>query len=450
MRLPPGAQPEVAAHPAASKLVAWLEAALAGGARLSEMEAAQLLWAHAQLRHGSPTLVDAVYAQLDGAVVLTRAGTSSGSSSAADDAGSRGGDAAEGSSSGGGPPMRLSGGSAAVMLAYAMVRLQRPHEELLGKVVAALLSDDSGDGGEAARKPAPQQERQAEGPEGGVRRPEREGLGAEKQPRRGISLANLDPRSLCLLVWSLAHLQRCPPRLLTAACARLLRCGLHQCSVQSMTQVLTAMDLVEGGSWDQPLVEAVCAELAGRQHAAQPQRDEPPAGGRRRHQQELAGAAVRPGSPKLQRRLPLQQQGVAPFRLNEIDAAILARCLTLAWQAAVAASPDGATATESRQAMGRALQRHVAESPARRAALRLLLATAQRLAPRLRVHSLSGGRQLRDCGWEAAESWQVPLVPANCMDAATPPAQHAADPLCLLYPLLLQASCMFTRCSLCV
>jgi hypothetical protein len=374
MRLSLEEQPALAAHPATRQLATWLEAA-AATSRLSDVQAAQLLWGHSQLGHGTARLIDAVYAQLSDAEVVcstSRSGSSmnepsSTGSSSSSKIGSRtertsstnstssidsrrSSSSASKDSSSSGSVMQLESMGTAVTLVYAMARLHRPAPTFLASLTAALLAaDDSGSSrrGWSSEQPAWQGQQQ-------------------QQQGAGISLSCCDQRSLCLLLWSLATLGCCPRKLLLRGCAMLRHAGLAELSVRSMTQVLQAQDMA--GSWDQQLVDDVAAELALRWHSSF---DQQPNEGERHHEQHH----YHHQKPSL--------------RLNELDTGILARCLALAWRHAVAASVAGEEAFGNRLATGRVLSRHITASPHRCAAAQLLAASVHDLSPRLSPQGVS-------------------------------------------------------------
>lgn len=387
MRLSLEEQPALAAHPATRQLAAWLEAA-AATSRLSDVQAAQLLWGHSQLGHGTARLVDAVYAQLSDAEVVSstiRSGSSmnepsSTGSSSSSKIGSRtertsstsstssidsrtSSNSSSKDSSSSSSVMQLESMGTAVTLVYAMARLHRPAPTLLASLTAALLAaDDSGSSSWdwSSEQPAWQGQQQQPGP-------------PRQQRGVGISLSCCDQRSLCLLLWSLATLGCCPRKLLLRGCAVLRHAGLAELSVQSMTQVLQAQDMT--GSWDQQLVDDVADELALRWHSSV---DQQPNEGEQHHEQQHR--------QHQQHHYHHQQPSL---RLNELDTSILARCLALAWRHAVAASVAGEEASGNRLATGRALSRHITASPPRRTAARLLAASARDLSPRLSPQGVS-------------------------------------------------------------
>ena len=345
-------------HPAAAALAARLEAE---APRLVDMQTAQLLWAHAHLGHGSPRLVEALFERLASAEVVQAGGGSSGGGGGGGSSGGSGGSSGGGSSTttsststssgtGGPAPLLLASMDAAVMLVYAQAKLRRPVRALLAHLVDALLAAPDDAGGEAA---GGRQSCGSGSNGGGAVGGAAGGTAAAPASPAGMALAACDGRRLSLLLWSLASLGVLPPVLLARGLRALRRGGLYHLSVQSMTHALLAQDLTPrqgaaaaaaaaeapatvaatsaaedmlpppgtlqsldggdstggqaapgpsgrgaGGSWDQPFMDAVAADLATRDRAGR-------------------------------------------LRLNSADLTILARCFALAWQVAVAGGGGG-------------------------------------------------------------------------------------------------------------
>ncbi len=349
--------------------------------------------------------------------------------------------------------------SAATNLLYALAKLGRPPPACVGRLAAVLQAEaeaaeeaaeeaalqlegqaagweplDSAEYEEAAAEAREAREQRSAGVSGSDsdrRQPGGSG-GADSQVLPGISLAACDPRGLCLLLWSLAELEACPPALLRHSMAALCRRrGLGRLSMQSMAHVLLAAQRLaaaagqqgqeeEGGQqpWGAPV-------LSGAQRAQQRWQQ------RFRWDQAFMDAVT----SELARRAKRAQQGQQgqrpprPFNLNEQDCSVLARSFAAAWQEAAAAS-GAATGgsphstvmwyalcchrvaaascllvsllslypcpnvflctTDNRLKLASAVRRHVEASPLRRAALRLLQQRSGELAPRLRVQALSG------------------------------------------------------------
>ena len=282
---------------------------------LDGLQAALLLWAHAQLGHGSPTLLHSLYRRLATASVGPDGGGS-------DD----NGNGRNGSSQGQQGQLQIQGMDAAVMLAYAMAKLERPAPALLDRLVGAMLADSGS--GAASSKDAGGRHTSSSGGGGGGR------VGA------GIALGACSSRDLCLLLWSLSTLRSCPPSLLLRATRLLRQRGLGDLSVQSMGHIMLAQDLA-GQQWDQALVDDVAAELAWRWR--QHQEDQ-------RLWQQLREQHLQQQQPAGQERQQQQLAAQQPQLLNELDCSILARCFALAWQRALAesagtdAQPPGAHA----------------------------------------------------------------------------------------------------------
>ena len=324
------------------------------------LQVSQLLWAHAQLAHASPALLDALFQLLETAEVAP----SSSSSSSSMPAGAGASGAGTLSSQPPPPPLLLSNMSSAVNLCYALAKLGRPPPAGVARLAAALLS--AAEAGErAAEDAALQLEGQVPGwdpldsaeTEEAAEAAALGGSGSTSAAHSssggsagGVSLAACDSRGLCLLVWSLAEMGACPPALLRHATAALRRRGLAGLSMQSMGHALSAAQRLaaapslaqleqpwpaassqrrrqqeERFSWDQAFVDAVAAELAQRWHAEQLGKQ---------HLQQGRRQGGRGQAPPPQQRRPQQQQP----RLNEIDCSILARALAAAWQEAAAAS----------------------------------------------------------------------------------------------------------------
>ncbi|KAI7839792.1 hypothetical protein COHA_006591 [Chlorella ohadii] len=250
-------------HPTVRQLVSVLEPAVLS---FSDLHVSQLLWAHAHLGHASPALVAALYDRLETAEVATAGASSSADSSS----GSSGAGGSSSSSSGPAPaqPLVLSNMSAATNLLYALAKLGRPPPACVGRLAAVLQAEavaaeeaaeeaalqlegqaagweplDSAEYEEAAAEAAEAREQRSAGASGSDsdrRQPGGSG-GADAQGVQGISLAACAPRGLCLLLWSLAELEACPPALLRHSMAALCRRrGLGRLSMQSMAHVLLA------------------------------------------------------------------------------------------------------------------------------------------------------------------------------------------------------------------
>lgn len=442
-RLPPAQQAELRRHPAVLELAAGLEADLAAGPALQDVQAMQLLWAHAHLGHATPALVDALYVRLDGAEVA--APRSGGSAKASSSVSKASDEKTEGGSSRGSgaapPPLRLEGMSSTVNLCYALARLRRPAPALLDRLCAALLA------AEEAEAPTEEEEEallhlemlpgwavgresaaEEEGEAGGEARSGASLSGStRRRPPAGIRLAACDARALCLLAWSLAMLGRLRPTLLRRIVWHVRQWGLAELSLQSICHLLQAQALVSAASpgyrWDQRLADDVSAELVARwsdsssssspaqaQHAAPSQQQQQQQGGwwRQREQAPLQPARPRAG-------------------VNEQDVSTLARCLAASWRQAAASSgtatgaavagrrgtcdagrhccgasgpPPGSPVlhwplspcADNKLKMAAAVQRHLGAAPARRGAADALAAAALQLAPRLSTRALSGAR----------------------------------------------------------
>ena len=315
--LPPAQRDALRGHPSVLRLAASLAGSVG---QLGDVQVSQLLWAHAQLGHATPALLDALYARLATARVLAAgaAGSDGGGSGAAAASGGRDGGSGKPPAA---PPLVVADTRAACTLAWAQAKLRRPQPELLQRLAAALLAATAAAGerrGSAAR-PAAGAATSSSGSSG----------------PGGVSLAACDGRALCLLAWSLSALGACPPALLAAITSRARAApgGLAGLGRHSLCNLLTAHAAVveaQAGAlpWDQRLVDDAAAALAAS--------GAPQGRARAQHAGRQQDAQQRQQQQQQQRR-PRQQQQQAP-QLNEADCSILVRCLAAAWQEAAVAS----------------------------------------------------------------------------------------------------------------
>lgn len=314
--LPAGQRTAVRGHPVAVALSTRLEGV---AAELDELQVPQVLWAHAQLRHGSTALVDRLLSRLAQAEVQ--------------------GPASEGAGAGAGvgrqrrrraaASLRLHNLNALVMLCYAQAKMARPVRQVLSQLTDALLA-------------APDRPAAAVAPEGVAE-------GQRGSPDAVVSdgICALSGRSLCLLLWSLASMGALPPALLLRGTRELRRRGLADLSVHSMCLVITAQELCWQPAGAAPPAAGSAAAAAA--HAAT-------SGGARG---AALGAEQPPGAPQAAAPAPGPAAAVpgcwdqsfmnavaneltqrsrgrrSGFWLNGQDCCTLARGFALAWQASL-------------------------------------------------------------------------------------------------------------------
>lgn len=403
---------------------------------LDDLQAAQVLWAHAQLRHGSNALLDRLYSRLDRAVVPALAGGGASAPSVPAGAGRRWQRRAA-------PPLLLQSLNAVVMLCYAQAKLGRPVRHLLAQLADALLA-------------APDQ------PAGGTVSDNRTGL-----PAASLSdgLGALSGRSLCLLLWSMASMGALPPALLLRGTRELRRRGLADLSVQSMCLVITAQELcLQPASASPPAAGSTAAAAAvaatsGSNAAGSlggcGGQDQPSEQRQSASSPSGSGAAAVPGfwdqdfMDDVAAELADRSRRRSGFWLNSQDCCTLARGCALAWQACLGWGSGGgssgvletplggphaarlatarqtrprpptmapafqcvprvwvrATQTfstscpsrcaENRLMLREEMQRHTRSSPHRRALAQLLTTVARAQAPRLNTRALTCERRRR-------------------------------------------------------
>ncbi|KAL4423640.1 hypothetical protein ABPG77_009227 [Micractinium sp. CCAP 211/92] len=377
--LPAGQRAAVRKHPVAAALTSRLES-FAG--ELDDLQAAQVLWAHAQLRHGSNALLDRLYSRLDRAVVPALAGGGASAPSVPAGAGRRWQRRAA-------PPLRLQSLNAVVMLCYAQAKLGRPVRHLLAQLADALLA-------------APDQ------PAGGTASDNRTGL-----PAASLSdgLGALSGRSLCLLLWSMASMGALPPALLLRGTRELRRRGLADLSVQSMCLVITAQELclqpasaappAAGSTAAAAAVAATSGSNAAGSLVGCGGQDQPSEQRQAASSPSGSGAAAVPGfwdqdfMDDVAAELADRSRRRSGFWLNSQDCCTLARGCALAWQACLGWGSGGGssgvleTPLENRLMLREEMQRHTRSSPHRRALAQLLTTVARAQAPRLNTRALT-------------------------------------------------------------
>ena len=190
-------------------------------------------------------------------------------------------------------------------------------------------------------------------------------------------------RELCLLAWSLAEGGAASRELLRRLGSEAARRGVGELSVQSMCQLLGALE--RAGVAHGTLMDAVAAEVARRypppprQQQRQQQRGATP---KAQPQEQPRQAWARQPAP------PPQPQGQQP-PLNEQDLANLLHAAAFTWQRQLTAAA-GAAEPGDRVAWPPAVRAHLAARPQRRALHALLMARVGAAAPRLGLRALCG------------------------------------------------------------
>ncbi|KAL4439808.1 hypothetical protein ABPG75_002809 [Micractinium tetrahymenae] len=409
--IPVGHRAALRRHPVTAALVTRLER-LAG--ELDELQTAQVLWAHAQLRHGSRPLVDRLYGRLGQAVV-----SGPGSEGADDSAGDGGLGALAGRQRRRrAAPLRLHDLNAVVMLCYAQAKLGRPVRGVLLCVANALLAApdwprsgtlSAGGGGGSGSERGGGTASGGEDQEGGPAPTLSDGLGA------------LSGRSLCLLLWSLASMGALPPALLLRGTRELRRRGLGDLSVHSMCLVIIAQELCwQPAGAAAPAAGSAAAAVAHAAASSSSPSDSfsgndsydgdseeqlpgsPQAAPAAATAMPPGSAAAVPGcwdqafmnavAAELAERGHSRRSG---FWLNGQDCCVLARGFALAWQAALGWGGGGSSsgvleaALENRLVLRDEMQRHIRQSPHRRALMQLLTSVALAQAPQLNTRGLT-------------------------------------------------------------